>query len=58
MIAQGRGWRLFNIIAAPEWVAVLVSIVVLNLVIYLQHVMFRAVPALCRHGSPDRAARS
>ncbi|PIL17975.1 sterol desaturase [Puniceibacterium antarcticum] len=48
VIAQDRGWGLFNIIEAPGWVAVLVSIVVLDLVIYLQHVMFHAVPALWR----------
>ncbi|MFT6092065.1 MAG: sterol desaturase/sphingolipid hydroxylase (fatty acid hydroxylase superfamily) [Sulfitobacter sp.] len=47
-IAQDRGWGLFNIIDTPEWVAVLVSIIVLDLVIYLQHVMFHAVPALWR----------
>ncbi|MEH6645442.1 sterol desaturase family protein [Sulfitobacter sp.] len=48
VIAQDHGWGLFNIIEAPEWVAVLVSIIVLDLVIYLQHVMFHAVPALWR----------
>jgi sterol desaturase/sphingolipid hydroxylase (fatty acid hydroxylase superfamily) len=48
VIAQDRGWGLFNIIEAPGWVAVLVSIVVFDLVIYLQHVMFHAVPALWR----------
>jgi sterol desaturase/sphingolipid hydroxylase (fatty acid hydroxylase superfamily) len=48
VIAQDRGWGLFNIIEVPEWVAVLVSIVILDLFIYLQHVMFHAVPALWR----------
>jgi sterol desaturase/sphingolipid hydroxylase (fatty acid hydroxylase superfamily) len=48
VIAQDRGWGLFNVIEAPGWIAVLVSIVVLDLVIYLQHVMFHAVPALWR----------
>ena len=48
VIAQDRGWGLFNIIEVPGWVAVLVSIVILDLVIYLQHVMFHAVPALWR----------
>jgi sterol desaturase/sphingolipid hydroxylase (fatty acid hydroxylase superfamily) len=48
VIAQERGWGLFNIIEMPRWVAVLVSIVLLDLVIYLQHVMFHAVPALWR----------
>jgi sterol desaturase/sphingolipid hydroxylase (fatty acid hydroxylase superfamily) len=48
VIAQDSGWGLFNIIEAPDWVAVIVSIIVLDLVIYLQHVMFHAVPALWR----------
>lgn len=48
VIAQDRGWGLFNGIEAPGWVAVLVSIVVLDLAIYLQHVMFHAVPVLRR----------
>ena len=48
LIAQDRGWGLFNVIEAPGWVAVIVSIVVLDLVIYLQHVMFHAVPELWR----------
>jgi len=48
VIAQDRGWGLFNIIEAPGWVAVLIAIVILDLVIYLQHVMFHAVPALWR----------
>jgi sterol desaturase/sphingolipid hydroxylase (fatty acid hydroxylase superfamily) len=48
VISQDSGWGLFNIIDAPGWVAVIVSIVVLDLVIYLQHVMFHAVPALWR----------
>ncbi len=48
VIAQNRGWGLFNIIEVPGWIAVLVSIIVLDLVIYLQHVMFHAVPVLWR----------
>ncbi|KIN71471.1 sterol desaturase family protein [Sulfitobacter guttiformis] len=46
--AQDRGWGLLNVIEAPGWVVVLVSIVVLDLVIYLQHVIFHAVPVLWR----------
>lgn len=48
LMAQEKGWGLFNIFEAPTWVAVLVSIVLLDLAIYLQHVMFHAVPALWR----------
>ena len=46
--AQENGWGLFNIFEAPTWVAVLASIIILDLAIYLQHVMFHAVPALWR----------
>jgi len=46
--AADRGWGLFNLLEVPGWVAVIVAILVLDLVIYLQHVMFHAVPALWR----------
>ena len=39
---------LFNNIDAPFWVAVVVSMLLLDLAIYLQHVMFHAVPGLWR----------
>lgn len=48
VIAKDRGWGMFNVIGVPEWGAVVTSIVILDLVIYLQHVMFHAVPALWR----------
>ena len=48
LIATQRGWGLFNILALPGWAAVVVSVLVLDLAIYLQHVMFHAVPALWR----------
>jgi len=48
LLAAERGWGLFNIFEVPGWIAVLVSIAVLDLAIYLQHVMFHAVPALWR----------
>ena len=46
--ASQRGWGLFNVFEAPPWLALLLSLLVLDLVIYLQHVMFHAVPALWR----------
>lgn len=46
--AQTQGFGLFNQWAVPGWFAVLASIVILDLVIYLQHVLFHAVPALWR----------
>ncbi len=48
LMAQDKGWGLFNIIEAPTWLAIIVSIVVLDFAIYLQHVLFHAVPALWR----------
>ncbi|MDO7631351.1 MAG: sterol desaturase family protein, partial [Loktanella sp.] len=48
IMAHERGWGLFNIDEVPAWVAVLASVILLDLVIYLQHVMFHAVPALWR----------
>ncbi|MEN8179712.1 MAG: sterol desaturase family protein [Pseudomonadota bacterium] len=53
-----HGWGLFNAIQLPTWLAVLLSVALLDLVIYLQHVMVHAVPALWRlhrvhHADPD-----
>ena len=48
VMAESQGWGLFNIIDVPGWGAILVSVIVFDLVIYLQHVMFHAVPALWR----------
>jgi sterol desaturase/sphingolipid hydroxylase (fatty acid hydroxylase superfamily) len=48
LTAEERGWGLFNAIEAPYWLALIVGVVALDLVIYLQHVMFHAVPALWR----------
>jgi sterol desaturase/sphingolipid hydroxylase (fatty acid hydroxylase superfamily) len=47
-VAADRGWGLFNNLAAPPAIAIIGSVLVLDLVIYLQHVMFHAVPALWR----------
>jgi len=48
VLAASRGWGVFNNFAAPIWFAVLASVVILDFAIYLQHVMFHAVPALWR----------
>jgi sterol desaturase/sphingolipid hydroxylase (fatty acid hydroxylase superfamily) len=46
--AREHGWGLFNAVQAPAALAIVVSVVALDLFIYLQHVMFHAVPALWR----------
>ncbi|MBZ8134068.1 sterol desaturase family protein [Afifella sp. IM 167] len=48
IVAEQRGWGLFNILDVPAWVAFVVAVLALDLAIYLQHVMFHAVPALWR----------
>jgi sterol desaturase/sphingolipid hydroxylase (fatty acid hydroxylase superfamily) len=46
--AQLLQWGLFNLIEVHPAVAILVSVIVLDMAIYLQHVMFHAVPLLWR----------
>jgi len=58
VLAQQRGWGLFNSFAAPLPLATLISIVMLDGIIYLQHVMLHAVPVLWRlhrvhHADPE-----
>jgi sterol desaturase/sphingolipid hydroxylase (fatty acid hydroxylase superfamily) len=48
LVAEARGFGLLNVVALPGWIAVVASVVILDLVIYLQHVLFHAVPALWR----------
>jgi sterol desaturase/sphingolipid hydroxylase (fatty acid hydroxylase superfamily) len=48
LAGQRRGWGLFNNLPVPAWMAVVASVVLLDVAIYLQHVMFHAVPALWR----------
>ncbi len=47
-LGEARGWGLLNVMQVPAWIAVPVAVIVLDLVIYLQHVMFHAVPTLWR----------
>ena len=56
--AAERGWGLLNNLVLPHWFALLLAVVALDFAIYLQHVMFHAVPALWRlhrvhHADPD-----
>ena len=48
LIASERGWGLFNITGLPSWVAIVVGVIALDLVIYIQHVVFHHVPVLWR----------
>lgn len=46
--AAERGMGLFNLVHVPQSLTMLLSVVALDLVIYLQHLMFHAVPLLWR----------
>ena len=48
LAAEGRGWGFLNAMALPWWAALPIGVVLLDLVIYFQHVMFHAVPTLWR----------
>lgn len=48
LLARSGGWGLFNHLPLPGWLAVAGAIILLDLAIYLQHVMFHAVPAFWR----------
>lgn len=43
-----QGWGIFNHVQWPFWLEVALTIVILDFVIYMQHVMFHAVPVLWR----------
>lgn len=48
LLGEAQGWGLLNAFAVPEWMAFLIAVLVLDLAIYLQHVLFHAVPWLWR----------
>ncbi len=47
-LVQSNGWGLFSLWDAPLWVAVPLTILVMDFVIYLQHVLFHSVPLFWR----------
>ena len=48
LLAEARGWGLFAALELPLWASIVLGVVLLDLAIYLQHVLFHAVPALWR----------
>jgi sterol desaturase/sphingolipid hydroxylase (fatty acid hydroxylase superfamily) len=48
LIASAHGWGLFNTVAAPTWVAAIVTIIALDLAVWAQHVAMHKVGALWR----------
>ena len=48
LVCEERDWGLFYVLALPPWATIPLAFLALDLAIYLQHVMFHAVPALWR----------
>jgi len=48
LFAEARGLGFFNMVAPPTWFSLVASVILLDLAIYFQHVLFHAVPVLWR----------
>jgi len=48
LLAAERHWGLLNVVGLPGWLAGLLGFVLLDLIIYAQHVVFHYVPVLWR----------
>jgi sterol desaturase/sphingolipid hydroxylase (fatty acid hydroxylase superfamily) len=56
--AQTNNWGVFNYYQLPVWLSAVLAIVIMDFVIYVQHVMVHAIPVLWRlhrvhHADPD-----
>ena len=47
-VAGQKGWGVLNVLEWPKGVTVVVAVITLDFILYLQHVMFHAVPVLWR----------
>ena len=47
-LAQQRGWGIFNLFGLPSLLKIVCGILILDLAIYLQHVIFHSAPLLWR----------
>lgn len=48
LLGEARGWGLLQAAQLPAWLEVAVAVILLDFAIYLQHVLFHAVPLLWR----------
>ena len=48
LVVETNGWGLLNLVAVPQWLAILVAVIILDLIIYAQHALFHASPMLWR----------
>ncbi len=55
--ATNKGWGLFNVIAAPLWLELLLAILILDLAIWFQHLITHKIPLLWRFHRVHHADR-
>lgn len=48
VMLQQRGWGILNLVTLPGWLAAVLAVMLLDCVIYLQHVLFHVLPTLWR----------
>ena len=48
LIGEQRGWGLLRVIAMPAWLQIALTVLLLDLAVYLQHVLAHAVPVFWR----------
>ena len=48
LLYQERGWGILNIVTLPLWLKIVITAMILDGIIYLQHVLFHFLPSLWR----------
>jgi sterol desaturase/sphingolipid hydroxylase (fatty acid hydroxylase superfamily) len=48
LLAAEKSWGLFNQLTLPDWLGAIIGVVVLDFVVYAQHVLHHAIPLLWR----------
>jgi sterol desaturase/sphingolipid hydroxylase (fatty acid hydroxylase superfamily) len=48
LLYQERGWGILNIVTLPLWLKIVIAVMILDGIIYLQHVLFHFLPSLWR----------
>lgn len=47
-VVQANGWGLFHVLPQSLWITVPLTLIIMDFIIYLQHILFHAVPLLWR----------
>jgi len=48
LLYQNRGWGILNNVTLPLWLKIVIAVMILDGIIYLQHVLFHFLPSLWR----------